>query len=186
LSKKEPISDQELFRTFVENNRSEVYFREIMKRFSQKVYWQVRRILIVHTDTDEVVQTVFIKLWQHADKFRFDSAISSYIFRIAYNESMNFLKQKKRFQSLDELIDSDGYYVKQITSGAEIDPHTVEARLQLALLTLPEKQRQVFLYRYFDDMPYKDIAEITGTSEGALKASYHHAAEKIKEYLIND
>lgn len=183
MSNKEHISDQDLFKLFVESNRSEKYFRELMKRFSQRVYWQVRRILIVHTDTDEVVQSVFIKLWQHAESFRFDSAISSYIFRIAYNESMNFLKQKRRFQSLDNLLDSDGFYMHQLQSGEEINPHSVEAKLQAALLTLPEKQRQVFLYRYFDDLPYKDIAEITGTSEGALKASYHHAADKIKEYL---
>lgn len=183
---KEPISDHELFRIFVDSNKAEVYFREIMNRYSQKVYWQVRRLLLTHTDTDEVVQTVFIKLWQHAEKFRFDSALSSYIFRIAYNESMNFLKQRRRFQSLDELLDKDGYYIKQISSGQEIAAHTIEARLQIALLKLPEKQRQVFLYRYFEALSYKDISEITGTSEGALKASYHHASEKIKEFLNQD
>src|SRR5574343_79235 len=112
----------------------------------------------------------------------FDSALSSYIYRIAYNESMNFLKQRRRFQSLDDLLDKDGFYVNQISSGQEIAPHTIEARLQMALLKLPEKQRQVFLYRYFEELSYKDISEITGTSEGALKASYHHAAEKIKEF----
>ncbi|MFM6982746.1 MAG: RNA polymerase sigma factor [Chitinophagaceae bacterium] len=183
MSYKENISEQELFKLFVDSNKAEKHFRELMKRFSQRVYWQVRRILIVHSDTDEVVQTVFIKLWQNAESFRFDSSISSYIFRIAYNESMNFLKQKKRFQSLDELLDTEGYYYKQLQSGEEINPHSTEAKLQAALLTLPEKQRQVFLYRYFDELPYKDISEITGTSEGALKASYHHATEKIKEYL---
>ncbi len=183
---KEPISDHELFRIFVESNKAEVHFRAIMQRFSQKVYWQVRRLLLTHSDTDEVVQNVFIKLWQHAEKFRFDSALSSYIYRIAYNESMNFLKQERRFQSLDELLDKDGYYVNQLSSGQEIAPHTIEARLQMALLKLPEKQRQVFLYRYFEELSYKDISEITGTSEGALKASYHHASEKIKEFLKVD
>ncbi len=183
MSYKENISEQELFKLFVDSNKAEKHFRELMKRFSQRVYWQVRRILIVHSDTDEVVQTVFIKLWQHAESFRFDSSISSYIFRIAYNESMNFLKKKRRFQSLDELLDSDGYYFDQLQSGEEINPHSIEAKLQAALLTLPEKQRQVFLYRYFDNLPYKDISEITGTSEGALKASYHHATEKIKDFL---
>lgn len=183
---KEPISDHELFRNFIESDKAEVYFRTIMQRYSQKVYWQVRRLLLTHTDTDEVVQTVFIKIWQHAEKFRFDSALSSYIYRIAYNESMNFLKQRRRFQSLDDLLDNDGYYINQINSGQEMSPHTIEARLQMALLQLPEKQRQVFLYRYFEELPYKDISEITGTSEGALKASYHHAAEKIKEFLKED
>lgn len=140
----------------------------------------------MHSDADEVVQNVFIKLWQNAEKFRFDSSLSSYIYRIAYNESINLLKQKNKFQSLDELMDSDGYYIQQIKAGEEINPHSIEAKLHSALLTLPEKQRLVFIYKYFEDMPYKEIAAITGTSEGALKANYHFAIEKIKVFLERD
>jgi RNA polymerase sigma factor (sigma-70 family) len=182
----QPISDQELFRKFVQENKPESLFREIMTRFKQKVYWQVRRILVLHDDADEVCQIVFIKLWQNAETFKFNSALSSFIFRIAYNESITFLKQKNRFRSFDDLLDSDGHYSKQIQQGNEMDGNEIEAKLQQALLTLPEKQRLVFNYRYFDEMPYKEISDITGTSEGALKASYHHAAEKIKLFLEID
>jgi len=186
LSSKQNINDQDLFKAFVEQGRPEGLFRELMGRYKQKVYWQVRRIVLIHADADEVVQNVFIKLWQNAEKFRFDSSISSYIYRIAYNESLNLLKQNKRFQSLDDMIDQDGFYVQHLKAGTEINPHTIEAKLQSALLTLPEKQRLVFIYKYFDDLPYKEIADITGTSEGALKANYHFAVEKIKFFLERD
>ncbi len=182
----QPISDQELFKKFVDENKPEQLFRQILSRFKQKVYWQVRRILIAHDDADEVCQIVFIKLWQHAESFKFNSALSSFIFRIAYNESISFLKQKNRFRSFDELLDGDGHYGKQIQQGIEMEGGEIEAKLQMALLTLPEKQRLVFNYRYFDELPYKEISDITGTSEGALKASYHHAAEKIKLFLELD
>ncbi len=154
-----------------------------MERFKQKVYWQVRRILVLHSDADEVSQIVFIKLWQNAESFKFNSALSSFIYRIAYNESISFLKQKNRFSSLDGLLDVDGHYSNSIDHGHEPDGDEIAARLQKALLKLPEKQRLVFNYRYFDELSYKDISDITGTSEGALKASYHHATEKIKIFL---
>lgn len=180
---KEEMNDLELFKQFVESNKEEMLFRELMKRFKQKVYWQVRRILIKHDDADEVTQIVFIKLWQSAEKFNFNSALSSYIFRIAYNESMSFLKQQNRFSSFDDLLDKDGHYSSMIDSGNELSGDEIAMKLQKALLTLPEKQRLVFNYRYFDELSYKDISEITKTSEGALKANYHHAIEKIKIFL---
>lgn len=178
-----PISDQDLFRQFVQQGKPEGLFRVIMKNYKQKVYWQVRRILLSHEDADEVCQVVFIKLWQSAESFRFDSAIGSFIFRIAYNESISFLKQKKRFTSFDDILDHEGHYKDMVDSGVEIEGNEIAAKLQQALLILPEKQRLVFNYRYFDELPYKDISEITGTSEGALKASYHIAVEKIKVFL---
>jgi RNA polymerase sigma factor (sigma-70 family) len=185
LESNQPISDQELFRQFVTEKKPDKLFRTIMSRFKQKVYWQVRRIVLLHDDADEVCQIVFIKLWQHAESFKFNSALSSFIYRIAYNESITFLKQKNRFSSFDELLDKDGHYSSLIQEGNEMNGNEIAARLQEALLKLPEKQRLVFNYRYFDELPYKDISDITGTSEGALKASYHHAAEKIKLFLEN-
>ena len=177
------ISDLELFRMFLDSGRSELHFRELMRRYKQKVYWQSRRLVILHDDADEVTQMVFIKLWKNAGQFRFGSALSSFIYRIAYNESMTLLKNKQRFSSFDALLDRDGHYASAIQNGTEMDGSEIERQLQMALLTLPEKQRIVFQYRYFDDLSYKEISEITGTSEGALKASYHFAAEKIKSKL---
>ena len=180
------ISDHELMSTFVKEQKPERLFRELMARYKVKVYWQIRRILIQHDDADEVCQIVFIKLWQNAESFQFNSALSSFIYRIAYNESITFLKQKKRFQSFDDLLDADGHYAKSIDSGMEMDGDQIAAQLQKALLTLPEKQRLVFNYKYFEALQYDEISEITGTSVGALKSSYHFAVEKIKKYFNFD
>ena len=180
------ISDHELMSTFVKEQKPERLFRELMARYKVKVYWQIRRILIQHDDADEVCQIVFIKLWQNAESFQFNSALSSFIYRIAYNESITFLKQKKRFQAFDDLLDADGHYAKSIDSGLEMDGDQLAAKLQKALLTLPEKQRLVFNYKYFEDLQYDEISEITGTSVGALKSSYHFAVEKIKKYFNFD
>lgn len=183
MLQKAPISDNDLFKQFIENNKSEKLFTEILNRFNRKVYWQVRRILIAHDDADEVTQIVFIKLWQNAEQFKFNSALSSFIFRIAYNESITFLNQKKRFTSFENMLDIDGHYHSMINHGNELNGDEIAKKLQLALLTLPEKQRLVFNYKYFEELQYDEIAEITGTSIGALKSSYHIAVEKIKKYL---
>ncbi len=180
------ISDNDLFRQFIENNKDERLFTAILNRFNRKVYWQVRRILIVHDDADEVTQIVFIKLWQNAAQFKFNSALSSFIFRIAYNESITFLNQKKRFTSFDTMLDTDGHYSNMINYGNELTGDEIAKKLQLALLTLPEKQRLVFNYKYFEELQYDEIADITGTSIGALKSSYHIAVEKIKKNLNID
>jgi RNA polymerase sigma factor (sigma-70 family) len=180
------LSDHELFTAFVKEQRAEYLFREIMGRYRQKVYWQVRRILISHDDADEVSQVVFIKLWQNADSFKFNSALSSFIYRIAYNESITFLKQKKRFSSFDDLLDADGEYKDMVEAGIGMTGDEIASKLQKALLTLPEKQRLVFDYKYFDDLQYNEISEITGTSVGALKSNYHFAVEKIKKFLDPD
>lgn len=177
------ISDRDLFKAFVDQQKPEPLFAEILRRYKQKVYWQIRRILVNHDDADEVSQITFIKLWKNAESFQFNSALSSFIYRIAYNESITFLKQKNRFQSFDDLLDSEGDYSKMVETGNTMNGEEILKKLQKALLTLPEKQRLVFNYKYFDDMQYQEIADITGTSVGALKSSYHFAVEKIKKYL---
>lgn len=180
------LSDEDLFREFLKENKSEAYFREILQRFKQKVYWQIRRLLMSHDDADEVCQIVFIKLWKNAEQFKFNSKLSSFIFRIAYNESMTFIKSQKRFSSLD--VSEDGLRKLESRIEDELMPESSEIEKQFfaALLTLPEKQRLVFNYRYFEEMSYADISEITGTSEGGLKANYHIAVEKLKKFLVKD
>jgi len=183
LNQNTALNDHELFKQFIEQNKPEGLFKEIMTKYNKRVYWQIRRILIAHDDADEVTQIVFIKLWQNANQFKFNSALSSFIFRIAYNESITFLNQKKRFTSFDNMLDADGHYAAMIDSGIEMTGDEIAAKLQKALLNLPEKQRLVFNYKYFDELQYDQIADITGTSVGALKSSYHIAVEKIKKYL---
>ncbi len=183
MGRTEELNDRDLFAEFVENGKPEHLFRSIMLRFKKKVYWQIRRLVLEHDDADELTQIVFIKLWKSAEEFKFNSAVSSYIFRIAYNESISFLKRKSKFTSFDALLDQDGHYSGMVDSNAIMDADEIVQKFQNALVTLPEKQRIVFQYRYYDDMSYKEISEITGTSEGALKASYHFAADKIKNFL---
>jgi RNA polymerase sigma factor (sigma-70 family) len=180
------LNDHELFAAFVKERKAEYLFKEILQRYKQKIYWQIRRILINHDDADEVSQIVFIKLWQHAESFHFNSALSTFLYRIAYNESVTYLKRKNRFQSLDELLDTDGHFQNMIEYSSGFNGDELAAKLQLALLTLPEKQRMVFNYRYFEDLPYHEISEITGTTVSTLKSNYHFAVLKIKKYFDPD
>lgn len=151
----------------------------LVRAYQQKVYWHVRKMVIDHDDADDLTQEVFIKIHKHIATFRNDSQLFTWIYRIATNECLNFLQRKKRRFFLRTESDlADKLYTSPYMSGDE-----VQLTLQKALLTLPDKQRLVFNMRYFDDLSYENIADITGTSVGALKASYHHAVRKIEEFL---
>lgn len=183
---KETISDNDLFKEFVESNKADYLFNEIINRYKYKIYQHARRIVLIHDDADEVCQLVFIKLWKHAESFKFQSLLSSFIYRITYNEAISLLKRNQKHYHIDDYLDKDGHYQSMITSGDGISADKIFKKLLNATLTLPEKQRLVFNYRYFDELSYKEISEITGTSESALKASYHFAIEKIKKIIQLD
>ena len=160
----------------------EKVFNEIVSSYSERLYWHVRRFVLSHEDTDDLLQDIFIKIWTALPSFRGESQLFTWVYRIAMNETLNFLRKQKvkaalRFQSIDaELenrIDADPYF-----AGTQ-----AERELSKAIARLPEKQRQVFIMRYYDDLSYDEISSITGTSVGSLKASYHFASEKIKESL---
>ena len=157
----------------------EELFNKIVRDESEKLYWHLRRMVSSHEDADDLLQEVFIKVWAALPSFRGDSSMSTWVWRIATNEALNFLRKEKvraalRFTSIDaeaeRKILADPYF-----NGAE-----AERRLSCAVARLPEKQRQVFVMRYWDDLSYEEISAITGTSVGALKASYHLAQEKIR------
>ncbi len=177
------FNDNDLFKLFIEQNKSAIVFKEIVTRFKLKIYYQVRRIVLKHEDADELTQIVFIKLWENAEKFKFDAQLSSYIYRMAYNESINFLKAQKRFTSFDDVIDSDGHLENYITTGQDLEPDEILKKLHVALLKLPEKQRLTFQYKYFEELTYEEISQITGNQIGTLKTNYHLAVEKIKNFL---
>ena len=139
-------------------------------------------MVIDHDDADDVTQEVFVKIFRHIESFQENSKLFTWIYRIATNECLSFLK-RKRTRFLLPLVDVERELANHIDSGGGMDGNEVEKLLQKALLTLPEKQRMVFNMKYFEDMPYEEIAEITGTSVGALKASHHHAVKKIEEYI---
>ena len=139
-------------------------------------------MVIDHDDTDDLVQEVFVKVWKNLPDFRADSQLYTWIYRIATNECLNFLRKKKNRYFLP-INDVAQELVQKMDSNPLMDGDEIQLRLQKALLKLPDKQRLVFNMKYFDDMKYEEIAEITGTSVGSLKASYHHAIKKLEDYL---
>lgn len=177
-------SDEELIRRFQESENPGQAFDQIVRKYQEQVYWHIRRLVISHEDTNDLAQEVFIKAWKALTDFRGESGLFTWLYRIATNEALSFLKKKKkRFllpfsdveQQLSNSLETDAYF-----GGNEI-----EKRIQQAILTLPEKQRVVFNLRYYDEMKYDEMSRILDTSEGALKASYHHAAKKIEKILTS-
>lgn len=177
--------DKELAELLQNPSTREQGFRKLVERFQKKLYWQIRRMVLDHDDCHDVLQNVFIKAWKGLDNFRFEAKLSTWLFRIAANESITFLEKKRSalFISVEE-------YDLQLSSKLEDDNFfsgdAIEKKLQKAILTLPDKQRAVFNLRYYDEMKYEEMSEVLHTSVGALKASYHHAAKKIEEFLKND
>ena len=179
------MEDRELL-SKIKNPESRNYgFNLLVRKYQEKVYWHIRKMVIDHEDADDVVQETFIKVFRNIDKFREDSALFTWIYRIATNESLNFLNKKKRRFMLP-IVDVSKELESKLTEGDLIDGDEIQLKLQKALLKLPDKQRAVFNMKYFDDLKYDQIAEITGTSVGALKASYHIAVKKIEELLTSD
>jgi len=160
-------------------------FNLLVRKYQQKIYWLIRKMVIDHDDADDLVQEVFIKIWQKLNSFREDSQLYTWIYRIATNETLNFLR-KKRNKYFLPIHDLQSELLQKLSSSADIDGNEVQLKLQKALLKLPDKQRLVFNMKYFENMKYKEISKITGTSTGGLKASYHHAVKKIENLLMED
>ena len=153
-------------------------FELLVRGNSEQLYWMIRKIVVEHDDANDVLQNTFLKAWNGLDTFHGDSKISTWLSRIAINESLDFLRRKKQpTVSVEEVT------VSRLTADEYFDGTEVEAMLQEAIATLPDVQRTVFLLRYFDEMKYSDISQMLNTSEGALKASYHIAVKKITEYF---
>lgn len=161
---------------------TEKEFAEIMKKYSEPLYWQIRRMVNNHEDANDLLQNTFMKAWTNADSFRNDSKISTWLYRIATNETLDFLRKQKR--SGDEIsMDEVASIANRLNADKYFDGDEIQTKLQTAITTLPPTQRTVFNMRYFDDMKYSDMSKILGTSEGALKASYHLAVQKISNFF---
>ena len=151
-------------------------FEQMVDIYSEQLYWQIRRLVFVHEDADDILQNVFLKAWKNIDTFRNDSKLSTWLYRIALNESVDFIRKKKNETSLpavEEKLMADEYF----------DGDEIQATLQEAIASLPDKQRIVFTMKYFEEMKYSDMSNILGTTTGALKASYHIAVNKICEFF---
>lgn len=157
-------------------------FGEAIRLYSEPLYWQIRRLVQDHNDADDILQNTFMKAWMSLENFRGDAKLSTWLYKIAINESLSFLERerKRRHLSLD---DPEAENARTIAADTALDGNRLAAQLQAAIATLPEKQRIVFGMKYFDDMKYEEISEILGTSVGALKASYHLAVKKIEQYF---
>lgn len=175
-------ADNELLKLFREGSNPNYAFNLLVQKYRERIYWHIRKIVIVHEDADDVMQNVFVKIWKGLPEFREESQLYTWIYRIATNEAITLLNQKKKryfFPFLD--------VERQLSNSLEADPwfngDELQKKLQQAILTLPEKQRIVFNMKYFDEMKYEEMAGILKTSVGALKASFHLAVKKIEKYL---
>src|SRR6188472_1171574 len=176
--------DQELLQSFKDPLTREKAFTGIIKKYQEKLYWHIRRMLVDHDDTNDVLQNMFIKVWSGLENFREDSQLYTWLYRIATNESLTFLEQQKK-RSAVSISDGENGLSNRLRADKNFDGNKAEWKLQLAMQQLPEKQRAVFNLRYYDEMPYEEMSRVLETSEGALKASYHHAVKKIEEYIKN-
>ncbi len=181
----EEISDdKELVSLFRNEATKESAYTRIIKKYQEKLYWHIRRMVIEHEDANDVLQNMFIKVWRNLDNFREDSQLYTWLYRIATNESLTFLQQQKKRATTS--MSRDGYDLSdKLKADKDFDSKKIEWKLQMAIQELPEKQKVVFNLRYYDEMPYEEMSRVLETSEGALKASYHHAAKKVEDYILN-
>jgi len=177
--------DKELLFMFHDPATKEQGFTSIVKKYQEKLYWHIRRMVITHDDANDVLQNMFIKVWKGLENFREDSQLYTWLYRIATNECLTYLEQQKKRASVS-LSDVGNGLSNRLKSDTNFDANRLEWKLQLGIQQLPEKQRIVFNLRYYDEMPYEEMSKVLDTSAGALKASYHHAAKKIEEYILNN
>jgi RNA polymerase sigma factor (sigma-70 family) len=175
-------TDKELLDKFADEATRHYAFNLLVKKYQERLYWHVRRMVIDHDDADDLVQDIFVKVWKALHGFREDAKLYTWMYRIATNECITFLNKKKK-KIFIAWADVEGELSRKLETDPLFDGDKIQRKLQQAVLTLPEKQRLVFHMKYYDEMKYEDMSEVLGTSVGALKASYHHAVKKIEDYM---
>ncbi len=179
------LDDSELLHEFRQPATKEKAYTAIIKKYQEKLYWHIRRMVVDHDDANDVLQNMLIKVWKSLENFREDSQLYTWLYRIATNESLTFMEQRKKRTSVS-FGDVEDALSNKIVADKDFDANKLEWKLQLAIQQLPEKQKAVFNLRYYDEMPYEEMSRVLETSEGALKASYHHAVKKIEEFIRNN
>src|ERR1017187_4914019 len=177
--------DQVLVAAFKDEKTKEASFTKLVRKYQERLYWHIRRMVVEHEDTNDILQNVFIKVWKNLGEFREESNLYTWLYRIGTNEALTWMEQQKRRTSVS-LSDNEDLFSDKLAAQKDFDPNKIEWKLQQAIQALPEKQRIVFNLRYYDEMPYEEMSRVLDTSEGALKASYHHAAKKIEEFILNN
>lgn len=174
--------DRTLLASFNDDDTREAAFTAIVKKYQQKLYWHIRRMVVEHEDTNDILQHVFVKMWRNLGSFRGDANLYTWLYRIATNETFTWLEKEKRRRAIP-LDTEEGILEDKLVAQTGFDANKLEWKLQQAIQSLPEKQRIVFSLRYYDEMPYEQMAEVLNTSAGALKASYHHAVKKVETFI---
>jgi RNA polymerase sigma factor (sigma-70 family) len=181
----EYASDEALIEAFADPARARAAFNQLVRKYQQPLYRIIRRIVIDHDETDDLLQEAFVKIWRHLGSFRQDAKLSTWLYRIATNEALSHLRKRRQRYFLP-IGDVEGELSQKLDASLAPDADEIQRRLQQAIIRLPERQRVVFQLRYFDEMKYEDMAEVLGVTVGALKASYHHATQKLEKYLLAD
>jgi RNA polymerase sigma-70 factor (ECF subfamily) len=176
-------SDGEIIEQFNDAGQREAAFGRLVKKYGERLYYHCRRLVVSHEDADDALQNTLIKVWSNLDRFRGDSGLYTWLFRIATNESLTLIKNRKRELGAEGDHDYEGRLAENLETDPYFDGDKAQLLLQKAILSLPEKQRVVFQLKYYEEMKYEEMADVLGTSVGALKASYHHAVKKIEKYL---
>ncbi|RRO22581.1 RNA polymerase sigma factor [Flavobacteriaceae bacterium 14752] len=177
--------EKKLISRLCSQNQADAAFAELVEVYKERLYWHIRYLLKNHEDTDDVLQNTFIKIYKNIKKFKGDSRLYSWMYRIAKNESLTFLKKRSKMLKISN-EELQSHIVNNLESDVYFEGDEIQLKLQKAISTLPEKQREVFQLRYFEEIKYQDMAELLQTSESALKSNYHHASKKVEEYLKNN
>lgn len=186
MNNADPITEeQELVERLHDPGQSRQAFTEVIRQYSEPLYWQIRRMVQSHEDTDDLLQNTFMKAWTSLDNFRGDAKLSTWLYKIAINESLTFLEKERKRMNVS-IDDEAEFLIKSIEADEWTDGDELKIKLRKAIATLPEKQRLVFNMKYYDEMKYEDMSKILGTSVGALKASYHLAVKKIEQYFTDN
>lgn len=179
------VDEKQLIKDLQNPEKASQSFDLLMRAYGAQMYWQIRKMVVNHDDANDLLQNSFMKAWKNLNNFRGDAKLSTWLYKIAINESINFLNKERQKQQLSD--DSDNtFLLNKLEADEYFDGDELKLKLHKAVLELPEKQRLVFNMKYFDEMKYEDISEILGTSVGALKASYHHAVKKISQIIDSD
>ena len=176
------LDDHILVASFRDEKLKEASFTQLVRKYQERLYWHIRRMVVEHEDTNDILQNVFIKVWKNLGEFREESNLYTWLYRIGTNEALTWIEQQKRRTSVS-LSDNEDLFSDKLAAQKDFDPNKIEWKLQQAIQTLPEKQKIVFNLRYYDEMPYEEMAGVLSTSVGALKASYHHAVKKVEAFL---
>ena len=178
-------ADEFILQLFANENTRHRAFEMLVKKYQKDVYLNVRRMVGLHDDANDVSQNVFIKIWRHLDNFRGESSLKTWILKICTNESLTFIEKRKKLLNLNDDSYTD-WMLQTIPDDKYISSEKIVQLIQQAILNLPEKQRIVFSLRYYEEMPYEEMSKMLNTSEGALKASYHFAVKKVEEFLLKN